>query len=698
MRVYADERIRRAAQNQRRKLARTTRLPVFVGVDGEGVTDDDTGQHSYVLLSVGSAHYTNPAGLGFSEICQFLYSRFRINPQAVYGGYFLGYDFTQWLRTLPANRAAMLLSERGRAARARKRSGANTVPFPVSYDGWEFDILGFKRFKLRPEGGKHAWMYINDCGSFFQTSLLSAVDPDKWETPILSDSEYRILSAGKERRSTAVLDADMLEYNALENDVFSRLMSQMAEGFRAAGVSLRRNQWFGPGQAAQAWLATVGVPDTATLLANSDTLVRFLDAARLTYFGGWFEIFCHGHIPGTSHEYDLNSAYPHIIAGLPCLLHGRWTNDNPVQANAISIVRAKVQGNNPVCGSMLHRMPDGNIRRPQYTEGWFWQHEIDAAILAGVINVDGVEYLERMTYEPCSCPNPLAALSDLYQLRLDRGKNTAMGKAFKLLYNSVYGKFAQSVGSPRFGNSIYASLITAGCRTLILKAIASHPKGTADLLMVATDGVYFRTEHPQLPISQILGEWSHETHENLTLFKPGIYWDDTVRQRIAAGSLPVFKSRGISAVAFSRSIQDIDNQFSQWPEIYPAERDPAGDRHAWYPQVTFHTGFAMVTAVQAVAWGHWERCGQLGHRDPHPSGCNGCTGAHLVQDSDPITKRHSGVYDRGVYRSCPYASGGWSTVSAPYERRFGAGDIPADQHVTPDGNSFQEIRWTLLTR
>src|SRR6185312_6510244 len=58
--------------------------------------------------------------------------------------------------------------------------------------------------------------------------------------------------------------------------------------------------------------------------AEQSARTPLLDAARSSYYGGWFEIFAHGHIPEVTWEYDINSAYPAIISRLPCLSHGRW--------------------------------------------------------------------------------------------------------------------------------------------------------------------------------------------------------------------------------------------------------------------------------------------------------------------------------------------------------------------------------------
>ena len=54
--------------------------------------------------------------------------------------------------------------------------------------------------------------------------------------------------------------------------------------------------------------------------------------------------------------------------------------------------------------------------------------------------------------------------------------------------------------------------------------------------MVATDGVYFTSKHPTLPISKDkLGLWEETEISGLTLMKPGVYWHDRTREQIRKG-------------------------------------------------------------------------------------------------------------------------------------------------------------------
>jgi hypothetical protein len=669
-----------AEKNRTRSIRRDTHDITFVGVDGEGINKPD-GSHWYVLLSVGDKSlHKDGARLTWEDIFPFLYEQFLANPTAAYVGYFLGYDFTQWLRDLPENRARYLLDEQYIAKRQRVLSGGNTVPFPVEYQGWEFDIHAGKRFKLRRRNSK-SWMYICDAGPFFQTSFVNAINPKDWSEPIVSDEEYGIIVAGKEHREDAQLDDAMIRYNVTENAALAKLMTKLNKGFVGIDVRLSRNQWYGPGQAASEWMNDIRAP-----LGESvrDIVPReALEAARCTYFGGWFEIFAHGIIPGSSYEYDINSAYPYVISTLPCLLHGDWYHYFGKPPDLVEgdyrLVHAKVRGNDPWVGTMLHRTHKGSVLRPYKTIGWYWWHELVAAKKAGLISWWQID--ETWNYKPCTCPSPYRSIIDLYSNRLRIGKNTPQGKAFKLVYNSAYGKTAQSIGNPKFSNSVYASLITAGCRTMILDAIATHPKGTADLLMVATDGIYFRTPHPNLPLdSEQLGKWDTETKENLTLFMPGMYWDDATRKAIKEGIQPNFKSRGISARDLAEQIANIDEQFRRYR---PMEE---------HPTLEVPIRFNMVSAKQALARDKWETCGVVIHNKTRNISAN------------PRTKRLvwlrevGDIWKSDVWHQDPYSSSETYVESTPYDKRFGM-EWEAlqleDEMITPDGTVISELREAL---
>jgi DNA polymerase type B, organellar and viral len=608
----------------------------FIGIDGEGVTSA-AGHHRYVLLTVGDQSLHNHGRkLRLFEIFDFLYAQFRAHPDAAFVGFYLAYDFAQWLRDLPAERAAMLLSDEGMAKRRRRGAPTHLPPFPVRYKTWEFDMLPMRRFKLRPAKPKGApWLVICDAGGFFQSSFLKAIDPSKSRNPVVTLEEYAVIAAGKDGRQSHQFGPEMIHYNVLECQVLARLMAQLRDGLHAEAIRLNRTQWIGPGQAAGQWFRKIKLPTGDEIRKTTCPIAR--EAARQSYFGGWFEIFWHGPVPGETFSYDINSAYPFIMSRLPCLLHGRWIEGDDAP---YVLVKARLYGSHPTMGAALHRTARGLVLRPRQTAGWYWRHEIEAAQAAAFIG--RVDILEARGYLPCDCAPPIAAITELYRGRLRLGKNTPAGKARKLIYNSGYGKLAQSVGSATFGSAIYASLITAGCRTMITEAIRSHPTGARDLLMVATDSVTFRRPHPGLELdAEKLGAWTETRHSNLSLFMPGVYWDDTTRDRLRAGDDPILKSRGISGRDLAQRIDTLDRAWDRF------------ERDGW-PRLVLPVTFQLVSPRQALARGRWELAGTLDRNGKR------------VIDSDPKRKR----FAMRPGRSHPYNKVS-PQDSTPYDRRFG---------------------------
>lgn len=692
----------------------------FITFDGEGMMVD--GRHQYVLLGIGQDQIENEQGLTWPYIFEFLYSHYK--KQTAFCGFFLSYDFSQWLKTLPENRARRLLTIEGKAARKSKSMKLHGRYLPVDLPGWQIDMLGMRRMAIREKpcdclkySCKHKkgpWQYLCDAGPFFQTSFLNVIDPERWAVPIVTPDEYATILEGKSNRGQAVLDASMRFYNRLENEILARVLRELDAGFLELGVHLKPSQWFGPGQAAQVWMNNERFPTREECQAVIPAW--FWEAAQWSYFGGWFELMIHGLIRGTLHEYDINNAYPYIISQLPCLLHGEYSRGigrPKVGDKELCLVRAKVWSKSPhssshekqYIGTMLHRDPNGRITRPRYTEGWFWWHELEAARKAKLITfISEDRCYEWMKYSPCDCLPPGRRVANLYMRRLAVGKKTPLGIAAKLIANSEYGKFAQTIGEYlKFSNPVYASLITAGCRTMILEAIATHPKGKSDVAMVATDGVYFLSPHDSLSLSNRLGEWDHSQKENVCLFKPGVYWDDNTRREIAEGNTPHFKARGIKASDFASEIGRIDREFDSWRfASNPPVVSLLGMKAKGWPEVTFKASFSMVTPLQALQRNDWGLAGFV-EEDKE-----------FTQSSNPGDKRQDAWLDGELCRTEPIEFGEGSGTymeppdyelildckSTPYAKRFGLEDPWSDESlqeggVTPDGYAGEEYRFIL---
>lgn len=670
---------RAANRNTNRSRVRKHHELEFIGVDGEGVGNGSA--HRYVLLGCGERQYENRDGIQWSEALEFLWECYTLSPFASYVGFYLGYDFAQIFKSLPEERAQRLFTTAGIASRQRTSSGGNPTPFPIQVDDWEIDSLGQKRIKFRPQG-ESSWMYVCDAGPFFQSSLLKAIDPEGNPNPVISQAEFDAIQRGKAKRDSAELDDEMRYYNRLENVVLARLMTQLNRGFVASDVRLPRQNWYGPGAAVQAWFSTQPVPTSEEV--NKHVKAQYLKAALASYFGGWFEIPMHGFVPGFCYEYDINSAYPFIMARLPCLLHGRWTESpGRMPEDGYTLVRATVKGSNPYLGTMNHRDEDGNILRPHLTGGWYWLHELRAAERAGL--VDSIDVRKWINYSPCDCAPPMSGLAELYEFRKSIGKNSPQGKAAKLLYNSGYGKTAQSLGNPKYANPIYASLITAGCRTMILDAIATHPQGARAVAMVATDAVYFRTPHPGLSLGSSLGQWEESVKEDMTLFKPGVYWDNKTRDLIKNGDPVRFKSRGVNAQAFSVRLAEIDAEFKTWgPDTIPLLEPEYPEN---WPNVAFPVPFSMTTIGEALARGKWFTAGKVTENKEFHQSSMPYPKRHFVGSHWDIDVMRSGV------RSREWSEGIHDEDSWPYKRGtmgIELDSLTVELSMSQDGQSVLE--------
>lgn len=533
-----------------------------------------------------------------------------------------------------------------------------------------------------------------DTGAFWQTSYLNVIHPSQWpDAPVCTQEEYDIVAAGKADRGAVVeygetgFLAEMAQYNAMENDILARVTERLNIGFmnKDIPIKLDRAEWYGPGRAAQLWMDMLSkkLPEKQTI-AQKDVYERVyppvIEAAQATYYGGWFEQMAHGRV-GDVWEYDINSAYPYIISRLPCLHHGVWTHGSTGTElfetygdSAYTLVRASVKGSNPYIGCMPHRRLKGAICRPHNTAGWFWWHELIAATHAGVI--DHVDVEEFWNYAPCDCPPPFnpvdIGIERMYRLRLQAGKNGPQGKAFKLVYNSSYGKTAQSVGSPKYSNPLYASLITAGTRAMILDAIATHPEGARAVTMVATDGIYFTSRHPNLNLNKTeLGAWDETFKPNLTQMMPGVYWDDKTREGLARGEHPKLKSRGVSAKVIGAKISEID---ALWQEM--KDNVSAGNPFEW-PAITLQVPVLMTSAKLALHQGRWERAGAVQQ------------GAERRISANPHDKRdtNSVRLEDDILRTNPCVPE--YIESVPYSRDFGYSDFadPMDDgYYQPNGD------------
>lgn len=547
---HADPEIRRAYDRRRKRAARAldwratlkTRaggLAHFIGCDGEGydphlqmqggLSEPSLGggasaRQEYGLLRIGPGEplYTGKPLTPY-ECLSFIVDRPRIEG-AVYVGYYFDYDCTMILRDLPPFIVERVLSGR--------------------YATWRGLVFEYKprqyiRVGKAGLGGRvppKSWVTINECGAFFQTKFVAALE--LWG--IGSATERAAIASGKALRgSETEITPQTIRYNALECELLERLMRAFGES--VGELDARPQQWRGPGWVAARVLRQKGV----IRRQNAEKLIPSALAAiaPFAFYGGRFEVPQIGHV-GRSWGHDLNSAYPAAMQFLPCLEHAGFVewhgHDRKIRPHSLAFVEfdhaGPGAGGGPLCGVPIRRK-GGGLVFPREGRGWYWGVELLSA--AGL----GAGWRTRMGWHierRCEC-RPFGFVRELYRERVRVGKSTK-GVALKLIYNSLYGKLVQHVGSRPFYNPIWAGLITAYVRSWINRAIAQNPDAIS---MIATDGIFSSTPL-DLSFSKQLGAWEQNEINDLFIVQPGVY---------DAGG-PRIKTRGIDHDLMQAAMQD----------------------------------------------------------------------------------------------------------------------------------------------
>lgn len=547
-----------------------------MGVDGEGGTTV-SGAHDYFLLRAGEdAISTREGHLGSERCLTFLAN---LDPKCIYVAFFFDYDVTKICQDLPEERVRHLLDRESRIP-TRAHWGRGGRPWPVDVHAGQFqiDYLPRKFFKvrrfLRMDGEKKVyspWVTVNDVGTFFQCPFVEFLE--RWG--IGTPEQRAAIAAGKAHRNR--FDAselpDIDRYNHMECRLLADGMEYFRDVCKRSGYVPR--SWQGPGQIAEAVMKARGIPRSKDVrLLTDPRYTELLDYAARAFYGGRPEITRLGPVNVPVEQWDINSAYPHAMMSLPCLQHGKWTRGTKYKSGSTALVyghfKAHEDSRCRLFGFPVRR-ENGSIYYPREGRGWYWSMEVDAA-KHQTFTAEGVWTYTRT----CDCV-PFFFIPDLYAMRKRLGKD-ALGLYLKLALNSLYGKLAQSIGSPQYANPIWASYITAYCRAMIQQLIhdgSGHRQGRCgyDVLMVATDAIFTTDQRVYVPSNELGGLSLTEHPDGLLLVQPGLYFTGD-------GSKP--KTRGVPRSAIAEREDDF---IAAWERMLQTGHEEDGT--VWVPLTVF---------------------------------------------------------------------------------------------------------------
>ena len=489
----------------------------IIGIDGEGISDNDTDAQRYTLLAASSGEYIEHHNLRSERIFDYLLS---LPKRSLLVGYSIGYDINMWLRDVPIDNLRELWED-GR----------------TEWRGYWLVWQPGKMFSIGRERGIHPYMHngvkkkrityqehvtIWDVFGFFQASFIKALD----EWGIGTEEERERIARMKGNRSvfTEAEKLEIREYCFDEVRLLAEMVGKLLAYAKQLGLKLTR--YDGAGAIASAIMRKYKVADH---IAVPPEPVH--KAALHAYFGGRFENSIIGYVP-KAYSYDIRSAYPAITQGLPCLAHGAWSQSKKVSRFGVYRVEWNCEDQVPVWGPFPFRTESHAIVYPMSGEGWYWGDEVAAAmrLFPGCVTVN-----EGWLFTPGCQHRPFDFVPSYYKLRATLKQQNNFGQIIlKLGLNSLYGKTAQSIGGavlgydndgkpvhdrPRYQSFVWAGMITSGTRAKILDAIRIS---AGSVISIATDGI-ISTNPLDLDTGSALGQWEHKTIYDLSLIQNGVY-------------------------------------------------------------------------------------------------------------------------------------------------------------------------------
>jgi hypothetical protein len=502
----------------------------YVGIDGEGITDD-SGVHRYIMLQYSDksrSHRNSIVRLGGITTEEALDFILAIPLGAKAFSYAFNYDLTKILADLDNESLYRLFRPelRGRIDPEDLRG-----PTKVQWRGYSLNLVGTKFTVVKGKRRRVIW----DIFRFYQTAFVKTLR--LWQ---VCEEEViaRIEAMKKERENfTSSMIPEMSAYCYDECAYLGDLAERLVKAHKDAGLELRA--FYGAGSTAGALLKKMGVKDMRRNAGDKSEAMR--EPLACAFFGGRFENSIVGVANGPLFNYDICSAYPYQLRFLPCLDHGSW--ERTTSRAAISSARsALIRYSLGACekglswGPLPFRDTGGSVIFPaESVGGWTWRDEY----LAAESLFPNVGFREAWVYHcDCDCI-PFRIIPEIYLQRMALGKDGA-GIVLKLGPNSVYGKLAQSIGKPQYQCWIWAGMITSGTRAMLLQMLGLH-KDWSDVLAFATDSIVTRIEltppEPRDTLTSILldgtpnkpskrlGAWDKKVEtRNTFLARPGIYF------------------------------------------------------------------------------------------------------------------------------------------------------------------------------
>ncbi len=371
-----------------------------------------------------------------------------------------------------------------------------------------------KILRIKPKGARAVSHY--DTYGFFQSSFLKAIAAWKIDTPeIITRMKYERDNFDNFSRE------DLTRYNSAELIKLVELMDKLDAQLISNKIYV--TSYHGAGSIASNFLTSWETDKI--IFKKLPEIVRL--KRRKAYFGGRIELFKRGFYQNI-HHYDINSAYPHAITELPKITDN-WREIVKPSENDLrglfGIANISWSDKGEQIAPFPFRLKSGYVIFPNKGAGDYHIVEVLQAIEKGYkVKINSAVVLEPPYEFPFK-----ERVESIAKRRLELKKiNPLLSYPLKLGLNSLYGKFAQrptpSNKHPRYRELLYAGYITAQARAKLLKYVED-----SETILFSTDGIYSLAEL-KCPISDKLGEFEYQFHDNSIFLLAGIYCNGQICQ------------------------------------------------------------------------------------------------------------------------------------------------------------------------
>ena len=238
-----------------------------------------------------------------------------------------------------------------------------------------------------------------------------------------------------------------------------------------------------------------------------------------SYYGGRFEVLKKGYFK-KAYIYDLSSAYPSEIKDLIDITKGTWHKVNEFKEDAYyGFYHIRVLFAGLKIAPLPKRLKNGLVVYPEGSfETYTTQKELEFILknkIGSVQVIDGwifYPYEQKFVFRE--------EIQKIYELKTkSKEKDKVFYLIYKLLMNSLYGKFAQAVNhkTGSLWNPVYASVLCSNTRVKLLQkslGIENH------VIAFHTDSII-----SDIPLSHSkgLGKWEFKDSGQLVVLMSGIY-------------------------------------------------------------------------------------------------------------------------------------------------------------------------------